>query len=354
MNPVWILGTGRMARSIGAYLLASGRGVVFWSRDPARRAQAARFAERLVRRAARVLDRAPPAEARLLAPSGPRSGDEPPAAVPAAVIESIEEQLEAKRAVLAAVAPLLPPGCPRLTNASSLLPQEIGPAVLGLHFFYPVELCPLVELVLPPGAAPEDVAGARSLAEGAGLTVVEESGPAALLANRLWLPLQGLAAQAVSAGLPPAEVDQAARGGLLPLGPLGLMDAVGLDTVAAAVDNFLRRDPGLAGGRRLAEALAALRAQGRRGREAGDGFLGERALPWPRRAARPGELEALERACRRGLRAGVCQAWRAGWLSREALGKLWEGALGIEPAAFPSSPAVGLEDEPEEGKETCA
>jgi len=319
---VWIAGTGRMARSLGAHLLLAGLPVTWLSRDAGRRDELARFGARAARRAARARGAAPEAGAALLAQGGP--------AVPGAVLEVVEEDLAAKRAVWAELTPRLPTGCLRLTGSSSLLPEEIGPGLLGLHCFHPVELCPWAELVLPPGAAAADVAGARALAEGAGLQVVEESGPAALLANRLLLPAQALAARAVAAGLPPAEVDAAARGGLLPLGPLALMDEVGLDLIAAAVENYRRRlSPEQAGELDgLRGVLGALLAQGRRGRVAGDGFLAARPLPWAPRAARPGELEELAAACRRGSLAGAARALAAGWLGREALERLLRGALG--------------------------
>jgi 3-hydroxyacyl-CoA dehydrogenase len=318
---VWIAGSGRMARSIGAHLLLSGLPVTWLSRDAGRRDELAGFAAKAARRAARALGTAPEAVAALLGQGG--------SAPPGAVIEVVEEDRAAKRAVWTALAPHLPPGCLRLTGSSSLLPEEIAPGLLGLHFFHPVELCPWVELVSPPGAVAADVAGARALAEGAGLQVVEESGPAALLANRLLLPAQALAAGAVEAGLPPAEVDAAARGGLLPLGPLALMDEVGLDLIAAGVENYRRRMPPVEGAELdgLRRVLGALRAEGRRGRAAGDGFLAPRPLPWAPRAPRPGELEALAAGCRRGLLAGAARALGAGWLGREALGRLVQGAL---------------------------
>ncbi len=322
MSRVWLLGSGKMARGIGAHLLLSGLEVTWLSRDAARRDELARFAARAARRAARALPAAPAAGAARLEEGG--------GGTPDAVLEALEEDLPAKRAAFAALGPRLPPGCLRLTNSSSLLPEEIGPGLLGMHFFHPVELCPLVELIVPAGAAPEAVARARALARGAGLEVVEEAGPAALLANRLLLPAQALACRALAAGLPAAEVDAAAGGGLMPLGPLALMDEVGLDLIAAAVENYRRRMPpaeaAALGG--LAAALAALRAEGRRGRAQGRGFLCGPPLPWPARAASPGELEALRAEGRAALLGGAARVLRAGWLGREALGRLLEGALG--------------------------
>lgn len=291
---LWVLGSGKMGRDIGTYFLARGWSVRWVSRAADRLAPLERQVSRTVRRLARL-----PSSPRPLGAFGFHTADgldrhELPA--PALVIETIEESLTAKRALLASLDGLLPEGAVLASNSSSLLPWQIHPRCLGLHFFYPVQLTGLVELV----AAPDHPGLERTQQwlQAADLDVVVQGERQAFAANRLLLPCQVECLSALQAGAAAPEVDEASRMPLLPGGLLGMMDAVGLDTIAAAVEHYVARmAPGAVDDYQpLQRGLRELAEQGKRGAKSRDGLLVGQPLPWaPRSVGPPARQELAER-----------------------------------------------------------
>lgn len=194
------------------------------------------------------------------------------------VIEAVVEDLGAKRQAYLELAPVLAPGAILASNTSSLSITELGAAsgrpdrFAGLHFFNPVPLMKLVEVVrgleTSEQTAHELVAFARALGKEA-VTAPDRPG---FIVNRLLFPYLLDAVRAHEAGLGPlAEIDAAMRLGCgHPMGPFALLDFIGLDTAYSIAtvmyDEF--RDPAFAPPPLLKRLVLA----GRLGRKTGHGF----------------------------------------------------------------------------------
>jgi 3-hydroxyacyl-CoA dehydrogenase len=304
---VAILGTGKMARDLGAFYMSRGCSLVVAARDPERLASIFARAERHYRR----LLEAAPREAPELPPARVLLGRDDPAEVDV-VIETTAESIEAKRAMLEAAEPLLRRAGAVATNSSSLLPRQIREGIAGAHHFFPAALTGIVELIaasrMPAGA----VETLRSFATGAGLGVIEETEANAFAVNRLLLPLQNEAFRALRAGVSAADVDAATRSALCPMGQLAMIDAIGIDVVAASVESYAARmSDGEAGSyAELRGGLNALLAAGKRGAKVGDGLLvGGPFPPEPRGEAESGDSlrermhAVLLNACARAVEA---------------------------------------------------
>jgi len=191
------------------------------------------------------------------------------------VIEAIVEDLEAKRELLARVAATLPASCVIASNTSTLPIARLAaglPAperVLGLHFFSPVARMPLVEVIRHAGSGQAAVERARRFAAGLGKTpVVVGDGPG-FYTTRILAPYLAVAAAHAAAGVPIGAIDAAGRAAGFSVGPLALVDEVGLDVAAraAAVLHAAFPDRLPAPG-----PFERLLASGRRGRKSGLGF----------------------------------------------------------------------------------
>jgi 3-hydroxyacyl-CoA dehydrogenase len=285
-----IVGTGRMARDLGAYYLGQGAELTVAGTDPARLDAAFAAAAKAHRRLARVVGAAelPPPRRLLL-------GVDPPAEVDVA-LECTAESREAKRAACAAACDLFAAAGVVATNSSSLLPREVAPGSVGAHHFHPTALTRFAEIVADD-ETPEDVAAAMcAFAEAHGITCLREAERNAFAANRLLLPLQNEAFRLLRAGVPAPVVDGLTASPLLPVGQLALLDGVGLDVVRESVENYAARMPSAAAGSLddLRQGLAELARLGKRGRKNGDGLLVGSSLPWP--AAGLEGAEELHRA----------------------------------------------------------
>ncbi|MGH2689709.1 MAG: 3-hydroxyacyl-CoA dehydrogenase family protein, partial [Actinomycetota bacterium] len=148
------------------------------------------------------------------------------------VIETIPEQLEAKRALFARLDDIAPPGAILATNTSSLPVIELAVAtrrpehVVGIHFFNPAPVMELVELVTTITTDPAVSAAARLFAEGLGKTVVPCRDRAGFVVNLLLFPYLNEAVNLLESGFASREdIDAAMRlGAGHPMGPLQLLD----------------------------------------------------------------------------------------------------------------------------------
>lgn len=155
------------------------------------------------------------------------------------VVEAIFENLEAKCAIFRELDEMCPSHTLLLTNTSSLPVTEIAnattedrkPNVAGMHFFNPVPLMKLVEVIRTPFTSEETFRSVWDLAEACGKSPVETRDTPGFLFNRLILPYLNEAIWAVYEGAGKVEeIDKAMLlGGNMPIGPLALCDMVGLD-----------------------------------------------------------------------------------------------------------------------------
>lgn len=164
------------------------------------------------------------------------------------VIEAVVENTEAKTEIFASLDKIVEDREAILaTNTSSIPVMRLGMAtrradrVLGLHFFNPVPVLPLVEIVSSLHTAPGTVAAVEDFATRTlGKTVVRSQDRAGFVVNALLVPYLLSAIRMTESGFAtPADVDAGMELGCAhPMGPLKLADLIGLDTVAAIAESL--------------------------------------------------------------------------------------------------------------------
>ena len=192
------------------------------------------------------------------------------------VIEAVFEDLEVKRRVLREIEAIARPGCVFASNTSTIPIARIADAsarpetVIGMHFFSPVHRMPLLEIVVAERTAPETVVTAVAFGRRMGKTVVVVQDRPGFFVNRILSPYINEAGRLLTDGVPIEAVDRAMVRWGFPVGPVTLLDEVGLD-VAAKAAHVMQA----AFGERLRQALdlEALVARGRLGRKNGRGFF---------------------------------------------------------------------------------
>lgn len=194
------------------------------------------------------------------------------------VIEAVFEDLTVKREVWRRVAEVAGERTLLASNTSSLSITEIAAGVgrperfCGLHFFNPVPVLPLVEVVRAQRTSEETVGRAKTFVEMIGKTPILCDDKPGFIVNRLLIPYLSDAVFALSEGVGSAEdIDTAMKlGANMPLGPLALIDLVGLDVALAAAESLHRefQDPKF----RVPPLLRQLVRAGKLGRKSGEGF----------------------------------------------------------------------------------
>ena len=195
-----------------------------------------------------------------------------------AVIEAVSERIELKQAIFAELETTCPRAVFLASNTSSLSLQEIAERmsdasrVVGLHYFNPAQILPLVEVVTPLTASDEAVDAAWAFARATGKTPVRVKDTPAFIVNRLLVPLCLGALRLWESGVATAEdIDQACQLGVgHAMGPLATSDLVGLDVLLDVAESMQREigDPSLAPPTILRRLVSA----GRLGRKTGRGI----------------------------------------------------------------------------------
>lgn len=165
------------------------------------------------------------------------------------VIEAIREDLDAKRALFAELSTIVTRACVLATNTSSLSVARIAEAarqparVLGMHFFNPVHLMRLVEVVVHDRTGPEAVAFTRDVAAQMGKETILVKDRPGFASSRLGVVLGLEAMRMLDEGVASAaDIDRAMELGYgHPMGPLRVSDLVGLD-VRLAIAEYLHRE----------------------------------------------------------------------------------------------------------------
>jgi 3-hydroxybutyryl-CoA dehydrogenase len=160
------------------------------------------------------------------------------------VIESVVEDLATKRHLFNELDRVCADSAVIATNTSTLpvvdLAMETGrpDQVCGIHFFNPAPMMALVEVVRAITSSDETVATARAFAERCGKTVVDVRDQAGFIVNALLFPYLNNAVKLLDAGVASRDdIDAAMKGGCnFPMGPLELLDLVGLDTSLAILE----------------------------------------------------------------------------------------------------------------------
>jgi 3-hydroxyacyl-CoA dehydrogenase len=186
------------------------------------------------------------------------------------VVEAVAEQRDVKQPVLERLGEVLSAGAVIASTTSSLDVDELASwagraSHFGiLHVFNPVEKMRLVELAFPNGASYETRARLRAFCDTLGKTAVEVPAIPGFVVNRLLFPYLFSAVAMLDHGLDPKAIDNCMRYGAgHPMGPMALLDFVGLD-VAAAIGREIGAD--------IPPRLLELVEQGHLGRKSGRGF----------------------------------------------------------------------------------
>jgi 3-hydroxybutyryl-CoA dehydrogenase len=194
------------------------------------------------------------------------------------VIESIVEDLPTKQALFRELNDICKDGAILATNTSTLpviemaMETDKAERVCGVHFFNPAPMMSLVEIVRPITASDETIAEVRAFAEACGKSPVEVKDRAGFIVNALLFPYLNNAVRMLENGTASRDdIDTAMKGGCnFPMGPLALLDLVGLDTSLAILDALYDefRDPNYAAMPLLRRMVTA----GQLGRKSNLGF----------------------------------------------------------------------------------
>jgi 3-hydroxybutyryl-CoA dehydrogenase len=195
------------------------------------------------------------------------------------VVEAVVEDLEAKREVFRRLDELVDPDAVLATNTSALPVTQIAAAtsrperVVGLHFFNPAPVLPLVEVVRTELAADDAYERAFAFAQALGKEPIRCNDTPGFVVNRILIPLLNDCVRVIDeAGVSPEEIDKAMRFGTnWPIGPCALIDLIGVDVHVHASEALWEalRDPRMAPPPRLVRMAQA----GLLGRKSGRGFF---------------------------------------------------------------------------------
>lgn len=195
------------------------------------------------------------------------------------VVEAIVEDLEAKRALFRELEGVVAREAILATNTSALSVTEIARAtesperVVGLHFFNPAPVLPLVEVVRTELTADEPYEDAYAFAEQIGKEPVRCADTPGFIVNRILIPLLNDCVRVLDeAGVAPEDMDKAmTEGANWPIGPCALIDLIGVDIHVHASEalHAALGEPRMA----APERLVRMRDEGLLGRKSGRGFF---------------------------------------------------------------------------------
>ncbi len=268
---VLVVGAGQMGAGIAQVVAGSGREVLLHDAVPG---AAERGVETMRRSLTKLHEKggAPPDEVlgRVTTVDSLAEAD--------LLVEAIVEDPQAKKDLFREADAALPPDAILASNTSSIPITELAAAtarperVIGMHFFNPVPVLTLVEVIRAEQTSDETAAAIVELARELGKTPAEVNDFPGFVSNRILMPFLNEAAYALMEGVADAEaIDTVAKLGFAhPMGPLALADLIGLDTCVAIMEVLQDGlgDPKYAPCPLLRRYVAA----GRLGRKSGRGF----------------------------------------------------------------------------------
>lgn len=278
IKTVGVIGAGTMGNGIAQVAATAGLNVVLQdiSAEAVERALAtiAKSLDRLIRKGS--LDEATKVAVLERIKGTTQAADLAPADL---VIEAATENEAVKIKLLQATEAVLRPEALIATNTSSISITRLGAALknparfVGMHFFNPVPVMALVEVIRGVQTADETVEAVTRLAEAMGKTSIDVKNAPGFVVNRLLCPMINEAVFVLQDGVASAEeIDAGMKLGCNhPIGPLALADLIGLDVVLAIMEVLYQNfnDPKY----RPAPLLRELVDAGRLGRKSGRGFF---------------------------------------------------------------------------------
>ncbi|CTP89412.1 fatty acid oxidation complex, alpha subunit Fadj protein [Xanthomonas translucens pv. poae] len=264
---VHVVGAGVMGGDIAAWSAYKGFEVTLQDREQ-------RFIDGALTRAGELFAKRVKDDSKRPAVAARLKGDLAGDGVPLAdlVIEAIVENPQAKRELYQALEPRMQPAALLSTNTSSIPLSELREHIqrpaqfAGLHYFNPVAQMPLVEIVCHDGLAADNQKRLAAFCKAIDKLPVPVAGTPGFLVNRVLFPYLLEAATAYAEGIPGPAIDKAAVTFGMPMGPIELIDTVGLD-VAAGVGAELAPFLGLP----IPAALQTVEP-GKRGKKDGQGL----------------------------------------------------------------------------------
>jgi len=263
---VHVVGAGVMGGDIAAWCALRGMGVTLQDLDMERIKPALDRAKALFKKRLKTPTEITNAIARLeadVAGKGIARAD--------VIIEAVVERLDIKQKVFADAEQRAKPGAILATNTSSIELERIAEGLrnpsrlIGLHFFNPVAQLPLVEVIRSKFNTDLDIARGASLALAIGKSPVVVKSAPGFLVNRVLMPYMLAAVQRVEAGESKEQIDAAAVAFGMPMGPIELMDTVGLDVGKSVAEELGSPVP-------EGSQFARLIAEKKLGRKTGQGF----------------------------------------------------------------------------------
>ena len=276
IGKVLVVGAGQMGGGIAQVVAASGRAVALQDSAPGATGRALEAMRRSLGKLAEKGGPDPDAVLRRVT-TVERVADAAPDAD--LMVEAVVEDAAVKEAVFREADAALPPHAILASNTSSIPIGSLAAAtgrpdrVIGMHFFNPVPVLRLVEVIRSAATSDATAAAVVALARDLGKEPVEVRDVPGFAANRILMPFINEAVRALEEGVADAGgIDTVARLGFgHPMGPLALADLIGLDTCVAIMD--VLRD-GLGDPRfEAAPLLRRLVAEGKLGRKSGEGFF---------------------------------------------------------------------------------
>jgi 3-hydroxybutyryl-CoA dehydrogenase len=280
VDRVFVAGAGLMGHGIAQVLAAIGKSVVLYEPDLGRaeagRDRVAGNLDRAVSKGRITNDERDGAMERLIP-----TNDVDDVADAALVVEAVFEDRGVKTDLWRELDRRAPTPAIFATNTSSISIGRLASAVgaerrtrfVGMHFFSPVPVMPLVELIRSPDTSQETVETIRVLSAELGKRVIESADRPGFIVNRILMPFLAESMRALEQGVGTADdIDAGARIGLNhPMGPLELADFIGLD-VCLGVMRVLEDGLGLEH-MRPPKILVDLVEAGHLGQKTGQGFL---------------------------------------------------------------------------------
>jgi len=261
-----IIGAGTMGADIASWCVVSGMDVTLQDMSVDQITKAQKSAKKLFRKRLKKPVAVEAAVARLTADpdgKGVKRAD--------IIIEAIIENLEIKQELFQKLEKEIKPGAVLASNTSSLSLEEIASGMqdegrlIGIHFFNPVAQMPLVEVVQSTKSRKEEVEKGCAFVTKINKFPLIVKSCKGFLVNRVLAPYMMESVRQLDAGVPAEKIDQAALDFGMPMGPIELIDVVGLD-IAKHVSHSLE----------LGDAdnseLGRLVAKGKLGKKTGEGF----------------------------------------------------------------------------------
>lgn len=266
ISHVHVIGAGVMGGDIAAWCALRGFDVTLQDREM-------QYVQPAMDRAAKLFEKKIRNEAKRAAATARLSADVEGAGVAKAdlIIEAIFENLDAKRALYAKLEETMKPDALLVSNTSSIPLTDLRANLkkqsqfAGLHYFNPVALMPLVEIVRHDFMAPEMERRLAAFCRAIDKLPVPVAGTPGFLVNRILAPYMLEAILAHGEGIPGPVIDKAALKFGMPMGPIELVDTVGLD-VAASVGKIMAEFHGQS----LPDAFKV--EAGKRGKKDGQGL----------------------------------------------------------------------------------